>query len=448
MAKRRLRRKGKDKKKHPMKFFDPTWDNLVIGLTGPIGSGCSTMAKVLEGMQEYLKALEVDKFHRYKISNFIEKEIPENKNRQKHHRNWRKRLQDQGNKQRQTNPAYWAEKVIAQIRKDTKKIRKSPIVIDGIRNFNEIDAFRRAFTRFYLVALYAEKENRQKRAKQSYGEYWAEFDRDDKRDQNEDIFWGQTVSKCVDEADYVFCNNEQRFRMTTKGEEKPDESEVEKILETQAEEFLPLMLGKQGRSPTPEELQMAAAYALSNASSCEKRHVGAVITIPSEGRNLPISMGFNENPSGIPTCRESGGCFKDNDLESYFKSWETLYCPECGTKLDSPTVRTQCGKCHASLKSLLRPNRGLEICTAIHAEERAIRTLGDRTAKGGTLYVTTFPCFQCARLVLDVGIKRIVYVEAYPGAHARKLLDNNGCKAEPFSGFTARAFFRVFPRIS
>ena len=90
----------------------------------------------------------------------------------------------------------------------------------------------------------------------------------------------------------------------------------------------------------------------------------------------------------------------------------------------------------------------MEICTAIHAEERAVRTLGDRNARNGTLYVTTFPCFQCARLLLDIGIKRVVYVEAYPGAHARKLLIKYGCKAEPFSGFTARAFFRVFPRVS
>lgn len=94
------------------------------------------------------------------------------------------------------------------------------------------------------------------------------------------------------------------------------------------------------------------------------------------------------------------------------------------------------------------PNRNMELCTAIHAEERAILSLGGRSARDGRLYVTTFPCFQCARLILDSEITEIVYVEAYPMRETTEFLEKNGVDVRPFTGFTARAFFRVFPKIS
>jgi len=50
---------------------------------------------------------------------------------------------------------------------------------------------------------------------------------------------------------------------------------------------------------------------------------------------------------------------------------------------------------------------------------------------------------------LDAGIKNIVYVEAYPVKNTAAFLERNGIeKIRPFSGFTARAFFRVFPKVN
>ena len=90
----------------------------------------------------------------------------------------------------------------------------------------------------------------------------------------------------------------------------------------------------------------------------------------------------------------------------------------------------------------------MELCTAIHAEERAVLSLGGLSAEDGRLYVTTFPCFQCARLILDTGIKEVVYVEAYPVKRTSEFLIKNGVAIKPFNGFTARAFFRVFPKVN
>jgi deoxycytidylate deaminase len=52
----------------------------------------------------------------------------------------------------------------------------------------------------------------------------------------------------------------------------------------------------------------------------------------------------------------------------------------------------------------------------VHAEMEAILSCGrvGVSARGGTLYSTTFPCHNCAKHILDAGIERVVYVEPYP----------------------------------
>ena len=89
----------------------------------------------------------------------------------------------------------------------------------------------------------------------------------------------------------------------------------------------------------------------------------------------------------------------------------------------------------------------MELCTAIHAEERAIRSLGGRSAEGCTLYVNTFPCFQCSRYIKDADIKKVVYVEAYPIKEAVDFLKKNGIIIEAFEGFKPRVFNQVFKQI-
>lgn len=309
-----------------------------------------------------------------------------------------------------------------------------------------MEALRKAYFNFFLIAVCAEQEARWVRVKTDYGDRLAEFRRDDQRDSNEGLEWGQTVQKCVDHADFVFSNNEQFFIRVQK-EKKPDNTKVRKAFEDQIKDYVPLMKGDPHRAPKSEELQIAAAYALSDASRCIKRHVGAVISVSRGDREFCISTGYNENPQGTPRCSENGGCKKDEYMDSWFTAQDKLHCPACGQELPDPNIDSRCG-CGDALKNWLWPYRGMELCTAIHAEERAVLSLGDRSAENGTLYVTTFPCFQCARMILDAGIGRVVYVEAYPSPESKDFLVSGGCEVIPFTGFTARAFFRVFPRVS
>jgi deoxycytidylate deaminase len=413
--------------------------NLVIGLTGPFGSGCSKMREVLE-QSEF-------GFRPFKISDDIREELKKEKKLIKKGKpGWRKILQEHGNKRRKEDRAYWVNKVINRI--DKAGIQNENIVIDGFRNFLEVQEIRKVYPRFFLVAICAEKEERWKRVRKDYNGRYNEFDDDDRRDQNEEFEWGQSVQKCVDDADYVYYNIEHLV-VNLESNEDPDTNKIERRLRKQADDFVPLMKEEKGRPPTPDEVQIAAAYAQSNSSTCLKRHVGAVITIQKDGQQLPISMGFNENPPNIRTCKSENACYKDEDMMSRLRArGKSIYCPSCGEHhkdLGEPWI---CGKCGMSFKAWLHPNRNMELCTAIHAEERAILSLGDRSASGGTLYVTTFPCFQCSRLILDSGIKNIIYVEAYPVKATSEFLKANNIEIKPFSGFTARAFFRVFPKVN
>jgi deoxycytidylate deaminase len=55
----------------------------------------------------------------------------------------------------------------------------------------------------------------------------------------------------------------------------------------------------------------------------------------------------------------------------------------------------------------------IDFIRAVHAEASALFSAGF-AARGATLYVTTFPCHECARHIVISGIKRVVYVEPYP----------------------------------
>ena len=66
--------------------------------------------------------------------------------------------------------------------------------------------------------------------------------------------------------------------------------------------------------------------------------------------------------------------------------------------------------------------------TVLHAEANAITKIAKSTnsAEGSTLYVTLSPCFDCAKLIIQAGIKRIVYSETYRNTDSFKLFEEAG----------------------
>jgi len=64
----------------------------------------------------------------------------------------------------------------------------------------------------------------------------------------------------------------------------------------------------------------------------------------------------------------------------------------------------------------------------LHAEANAITKLakGTQSSDGGTLYVTLSPCFDCSKLIIQSGIKRVVFKDLYRRTEAIDLLKKSG----------------------
>ena len=64
----------------------------------------------------------------------------------------------------------------------------------------------------------------------------------------------------------------------------------------------------------------------------------------------------------------------------------------------------------------------------LHAEANAITKIArsGNNSDGATLYVTTSPCIECAKLIIQAGIKRVVYGEKYRIEDGIRLLERAG----------------------
>ena len=123
-------------------------------------------------------------------------------------------------------------------------------------------------------------------------------------------------------------------------------------------------------------------------SSCYQtnRHVGAVIV---KDKRI-LTTGYNGAPSGIVSCKERNECLRK--------------------KLNIPS-----GTMH-------------EVCYAVHAEQNAIcqaAKLGI-SVEGATIYVTHQPCTICTKMIINAGIKKVVYKHGYPDDFSKVLLEEAG----------------------
>ncbi len=118
------------------------------------------------------------------------------------------------------------------------------------------------------------------------------------------------------------------------------------------------------------------------------RKVGAIIVKDKR----VLTTGYNGAPAGISSCVERGECLR-----------EKMNIPS-GTRA--------------------------ETCYAAHAEQNAIIQAARYGANidGATLYCTHQPCVICAKMIINAGIKRVVYKEGYPDEFSIRLFEEAGTK--------------------
>ncbi len=75
---------------------------------------------------------------------------------------------------------------------------------------------------------------------------------------------------------------------------------------------------------------------------------------------------------------------------------------------------------------------GQTLWYVLHAEANAISKVARSTnnAEDATLYLTLSPCKDCSKMILQVGIKRVVFCELYKDGAGIKLLEDAGIEIE------------------
>ncbi len=148
------------------------------------------------------------------------------------------------------------------------------------------------------------------------------------------------------------------------------------------------VLARLRRVPRPDwdPYFMRIAGVVASRSNCLKRKVGALIVLD---RRI-IATGYNGTPRGAVNCDEGG-------------------CPRCA--------------------ELAPGGAQLDACICSHAEENAIvqAAYHGTSVRGATLYVTFSPCLQCTKMIVNSGIRDVVYDDTYPlAAAALELLGHCG----------------------
>ena len=69
----------------------------------------------------------------------------------------------------------------------------------------------------------------------------------------------------------------------------------------------------------------------------------------------------------------------------------------------------------AGFENVCEDENGLTKPYVLHAEANAITKIAcsNNSSKGATMYVTTSPCIECAKLIIQASIKRVIYSEKY-----------------------------------
>lgn len=137
--------------------------------------------------------------------------------------------------------------------------------------------------------------------------------------------------------------------------------------------------------PSWDEYFLGIAHLVATRSTCLRRKVGAVVV-----KNKQIlATGYNGAPTGITHC-DKVGCLRD--------------------QLEIPS-----GQRH-------------ELCRALHAEQNAFLQAARHgsSLQDATLYITTQPCSICAKMIINVGIKKIIIEGEYPDELAVQFLNEAG----------------------
>lgn len=144
--------------------------------------------------------------------------------------------------------------------------------------------------------------------------------------------------------------------------------------------------------PSWDEYFMDITRLVARRSTCMRRQVGAVMV---KDKNI-LATGYNGTPTGITHC-DVTGCLREQ-------------------------LKVPSGERH-------------ELCRGLHAEQNAIIQAARHGVNidGSVLYCTDSPCIICTKMLINAGIRKVVYLKGYADKLSMEMLAESGIEAYAFA---------------
>lgn len=345
--------------------------------------------------------------------------------------------------------------------------RRVAFIIDSLKHEAEVHALRQIYgTGFFQLSLYESKIARETSLIQHYGIRPESARILIERDEGEANDYGQHTSEAFHLADYFLKFEKDNI------EQKPNQ---EQVLRASCFRFLRIVFADPYITPTFYEFATYMSFTASLRSADLSRQVGAVIaknnTILAIGSNdVPKFKGgtywsyFDEETGQVQDAASGRDFMRGFDANTIEKNKiiDDLF-EQLASVIDESVDSKKTKPLKLQIQQILKESKIKKITEygrVVHAEMDALLSCSRShiSTEGATLFVTTFPCHNCAKHIISAGIEKVVFVEPYPKSKAlmmhedsitQKWEDQNSNEQdklifEPFVGVGARSFVNLF----
>lgn len=322
---------------------------------------------------------------------------------------------------------------------------RNAYIIDSIKHPDEVEFLRNTYgDGFHLVGISDTYERRKKYLMDRKGMSEENALTILDRDNNEKEKNGQHTGDVYQQADYFISAGDSPTEM---------QAHIFRLLD--------LLFGNPFITPTFEEYAMFRAYVASLRSADLSRQIGVVVTKENE----VLAEGVNDCPRAFgglywPVYNDKDGEYIDEaDGRDYkFKEGydsnkiqQQKIIANILNELNCPNTDENVAKIKSTGIGALT-----EFGRVVHGEMEALMMCARNgiSTKECSMYMTTFPCHNCAKHIIAAGIKKVVYIEPYPKSKALEFYTNEISQNEqdsekkvifiPFKGVGPHRFIDLF----
>lgn len=426
---------------------------LVIGLVGAVGTEIGRVADIIEERLQHVFKYTISRVHisREVIPQLVPAEALEHKDQYERIN----KLMDAGDNARATTgdnsilalgavERIFFNRVTDDQDKPAHAGRRAYIIL-SLKHPAEVIRLREIYpSGFYLFGIHADEKQRLDNLVEEKSITLDQAKMLADRDADERLPYGQRLIDTFHLSDFFL-----RFD----GDDKQLKRNTHRVLD--------IMFGHPYKTPTFDEYAMFLAFAAALRSADLSRQVGAVIGLREE----ILATGANDVP------KKGGGLYwpvinKETRTIEDLADGREYTLKRDTNRLEQQRIidgilhnAEQKGIDRQVLSSCLEDSgiRDLtEYGRMVHAEMEALLSCARNTisARGATIYCTTFPCHNCAKHIIASGITRVVYVEPYVKSRAADFHkdsismgfdeDQDKVLFEPFVGIGPRRFFDLF----